>query len=177
MMQHAAQHYALLANLGTPQLSEAVRRASDEVVRRGLVYAPDPRLNLKAEPVVEMTDHIHALADGMKRLMRSSNGVGLAAPQVGESLRMFVAYDTGTTSVFINPEIVEQNGRHKTREGCLSIPGVQRAVKRARVVRVRRGLGDERVEHTFTGLMAVIIQHEIDHLDGVLMTDRSKHAW
>lgn len=132
-------------------------------------------LREKAEPIEKLTDEIKMLIDDMFEAMIDANGVGLAAPQVGKKLRLFVAVaDDDVKRVFINPQIVstsEEVGDYE--EGCLSIPGVYETIRRP--VRVRVQALDENGK-PFTleadGLLARIIQHETDHLDGILFIDR-----
>ena len=140
-----------------------------EVIKLG-----DPILRKIAKPVTRINRDIQNLVKRMEKIMRDSDGLGLAAPQIGESIRLFV-YDSGEGfRVIINPQIVSLKGEQsKPNEGCLSIPGLQGVVKRAKEVRVR-GF-DERnkpINRRATELEARVIQHELDHLDGVLFFDR-----
>ena len=132
-------------------------------------------LREKAVPIGKVTDEIKTLIGDMFEAMIDANGVGLAAPQVGKKLRLFVAVaDDDVKRVFINPQIVstsEEVGDYE--EGCLSIPGVYETIRRP--VRVTVQALDENGK-PFTleadGLLARIIQHETDHLDGILFIDR-----
>ena len=132
-------------------------------------------LREKAAPIEKVTDEIKTLIGDMFETMVEANGVGLAAPQVGKKLRLFVAVaDDDVKRVFINPQIVstsEEVGDYE--EGCLSIPGVYETIRRP--VRVTVQALDENGK-PFTleadGLLARIIQHETDHLDGILFIDR-----
>ena len=132
-------------------------------------------LREKAVPIEKVTDEIRTLIGDMFEAMVEANGVGLAAPQVGKKLRLFVAVaDDDVKRVFINPQIVstsEEVGDYE--EGCLSIPGVYETIRRP--VRVTVQALDENGK-PFTleadGLLARIIQHETDHLDGILFIDR-----
>ena len=132
-------------------------------------------LREKAMPIEKVTDEIKTLIGDMFETMVEANGVGLAAPQVGKKLRLFVAAaDDDVKRVFINPQIVstsEEVGDYE--EGCLSIPGVYESIRRP--VRVTVQALDENGK-PFTleadGLLARIIQHETDHLDGILFSDR-----
>lgn len=138
----------------------------------------DPVLRRKAEPVGEITDELRALIDSMFETMYAEEGVGLAGPQVGEEIRVVVIdpheeEGPGPTAL-INPEVVSIGSQTKRREeGCLSIPGVSEIVERPDSV-VIEALDREgksfRIEAE--GLLACILQHEIDHLDGVLFIDR-----
>ncbi|WP_127347298.1 peptide deformylase [Pseudidiomarina mangrovi] len=136
---------------------------------------PDPRLRTVAKPIAEVTDAVRKQIDDMFETMYESNGVGLAATQVDYHWRLFVAdcsNDQNEPLVFINPEITEKDGLFGNEEGCLSFPGVYTKVERAGTVTVsaldRNG---ERFSLTADGLLAICIQHELDHLNGVLFVD------
>lgn len=130
-------------------------------------------LRRRARPVGRVTAEIRRLAEEMIEVMRRARGVGLAAPQVGVSKRLFVAEVEDRVHVLVDPEIVVMEGEETDTEGCLSIPGVVGDVPRAgRVVvrgKNRRGRG---ITVEAEGLLARVFQHEIDHLDGVLFLDR-----
>jgi peptide deformylase len=145
---------------------------------RPILEYPDPKLREKARPVAQVDDEIRKLVEDMAETMYAAPGVGLAAPQVGESVRVFVI-DTAeegepsTFRAFINPEIVETHGTQAWKEGCLSFPGVAESIKRAERVRVKAlGADGQPFELETGGLLAVAIQHENDHLNGVLMIDK-----
>jgi peptide deformylase len=130
-------------------------------------------LREKAKPVSSITPNIIKLLDNMKDTMYEANGVGLAAPQIGVSKRV-VVIDVGEGLLeLLNPEIIAMNGEEIDTEGCLSIPGVQGEVKRAAEVTVK-ALNREGKEFEIkgTGLLARALQHEIDHLEGILFVDR-----
>ena len=142
-----------------------------------IVTYPDPVLRQPAEAVTEFNDEVRGVAHRMLELMREAPGVGLAAPQVGLSWRVFVANPTGEPGddrVFINPEIVEASRDVAAmEEGCLSLPEIRGEVQRPRRVTVRAiDLDGERFELTSDELPARVWQHEIDHLDGVLIIDK-----
>lgn len=146
-------------------------------LREILIY-PDPRLREAGKPVEVVDSEIRQLVEDMAETMYDAPGVGLAATQLGIALRIFVidiAADDEPSElrVFINPEILEKDGVQVYREGCLSFPGVAEDVKRAATVKVR-ALDEkgESFELEADGLLAVAIQHENDHLDGVLMVDK-----
>ena len=132
---------------------------------------PDPRLHKVAKPVTEVTAKIRTLAADLAETMYAANGVGLAATQVDQHVRMVVV-DTSETrdqiQVFINPEIIGQSIEKKEwEEGCLSVPEVYDIVTRPDRVRVRAmGLDGKTFEVDADELLAVCLQHEIDHLDG-----------
>ena len=147
---------------------------------REVLQFPDPRLKQRSAPVGEISDEIRALARDMIEVMYDEPGIGLAAPQVGEAIRL-VVMDIGWNEeggekdprVMVNPEIVLREGTLIWNEGCLSVPDFQADVERAARVVVRYGdLDGNRHEEDVTELRAVCFQHEIDHLDGVLFIDR-----
>ncbi len=147
---------------------------------RPVLQFPDPRLKRKSEPVGEVTDAIRQLAADMLEVMYDEPGIGLAAPQVGESIRLIVM-DTDWTGedgerkpgVMLNPEIVAREGEVTWNEGCLSVPEFNADVERAARVRVRyQDLEGNTHEEEASELRAVCFQHELDHLDGVLFIDR-----
>lgn len=144
---------------------------------RTILHYPDKRLRTKTEPVREVTAEIKALVDDMAETMYAAPGVGLAAPQVGVALRIFVIDVAPSDApsdlrVFINPEIIERNGVTTWEEGCLSFPGVHEEIERAETVTVRAtGLDGKTFELSAEGLLAIAIQHENDHLEGTLMID------
>lgn len=139
---------------------------------------PDPRLRAVAQPVAQVDDDVRQLVENMAETMYAAPGVGLAAPQVGVALRIFVIDIAGEDEpsdlrVFINPELLQTDGTQSWNEGCLSFPGISEDIKRAERVLVRALDRDgEPFELEAHGLMAVAIQHESDHLDGVLMIDK-----
>ena len=141
---------------------------------------PDPRLRKKAVPVDHVDDELRALIDDMFETMYAAPGIGLAATQVDVHRRLLVAdvsSDKSAPHVFINPVIVEKDGETVTEEGCLSVPGYYEEVKRAEHIRVRYLDRDGReCEDDLEGLLAVCVQHEIDHLDGKLFVDYLSEA-
>jgi peptide deformylase len=141
---------------------------------------PDPRLRKKAVPVDVVDDELRALVDDMFETMYAAPGIGLAATQVDVHRRLLVAdvsSDKSDPHVFINPEILEKDGVTVTEEGCLSVPGYYEEVKRADHIRVRYLDREGReCESEFEGLLAVCVQHEIDHLDGKLFVDYLSEA-
>ncbi len=149
---------------------------------REVLQFPDPRLKRTSLPVAEVTDEIRVLAQDMIEVMYDEPGIGLAAPQVGEAIRLVVmdtdyddeAEDPGRNPVvMINPEIVSKDGAVTWTEGCLSVPDFQADVDRAAHVVVRyTDLDGKEHEEDVTELRAVCFQHELDHLDGVLFIDR-----
>lgn len=136
---------------------------------------PDPRLRTKAEPVAVVDDQLRQLAADMLETMYAAPGIGLAATQVNVHRRILVAdisEKQDTPHVFINPEIVERQGTEVMEEGCLSVPGFYEAVTRSEWIRVRAlGLDGQPFEMALDGLLAVCVQHEMDHLEGKLFVD------
>lgn len=135
----------------------------------------DPVLRKISKPVTVIDDKIKTLVQDMIETMYEADGVGLAAPQIGILKRVAVidVYDDTGVKVLINPEIREVSGEQCELEGCLSIPGKNGKVKRpTKVVVSALNLEGERYELVGEGLLAVALCHEIDHLDGVLYTDK-----
>lgn len=140
---------------------------------RKILRFPNPVLRKKAKAVKKVTQEIVCLMDDMLETMRAAPGVGLAAPQVGESIRVIVA-DVGEGPIALaNPRVVKKAGTQIFTEGCLCLPGVEAPVERAAQVTVK-GLDrtGKMVTLSVQGLMATVLQHEIDHLDGFLFIDR-----
>lgn len=134
---------------------------------------PSPILRKQAKAVKKVTPEIVKLIDDMIETMHAAPGVGLAAPQVGKSIRVIVA-DVGPGPIaLVNPKILEKAGSQVYTEGCLCLPGVEAPVERAAFVKVQ-GLDRDGQEITVTAdqLLATILQHEIDHLDGMVFIDR-----
>ncbi len=152
-----------------PELHEAWT-AHKEIVKYGT-----PVLRQIAHPVKRVTRDTHELIERMEKVMRGADGLGLAAPQIGVSERVLV-YDAGEgLRVLINPKIVSMRGEQlDPPEGCLSIPGLQGRVKRAMEIKIKGFDARNRiVSKKVTDLDARVIQHEIDHLDGILFIDRA----
>lgn len=143
-----------------------------------IVKFPDPVLQQLAEPVTVFDAELRQLVDDMFASMYDAQGVGLAAPQIGISKRLTVIdvsfqKDPKKKIVLINPEIVEKTGKHVAEEGCLSLPEIRDRVTRAATVKVRAQDADGNpVEVEGTELLSRAIQHEIDHLDGILFIFR-----
>jgi len=141
---------------------------------------PDPRLRTKAKPVETVDDSLRQLIDDMFETMYDAPGIGLAATQVDVHRRLLVADvapDKDEPWVLINPEIIDKDGVEVTEEGCLSVPGYFEEVERAEHVKVRFLDRDgQQQEAEFDGLLAVCVQHEMDHLDGKLFVDYLSEA-
>ena len=150
------------------------------MAKLNILEFPDPRLRKQAVPVDVVDDALRTLVDDMFETMYAAPGIGLAATQVDVHRRLLVAdvsSDKSDPHVFINPEILEKDGVTVTEEGCLSVPGYYEEVKRADHIRVRYLDRESReCEGEFEGLLAVCIQHEIDHLDGKLFVDYLSEA-
>ena len=137
---------------------------------------PNPILKKKAEPLTDFGPAQQKFFDDMIKTMHVEDGVGLAAPQVGVSKRVLIACPNakpGEEHVIVNPEILESSGREEGLEGCLSVPGISGKVSRAKKIKLRY---KDRHGNTHTeeikDFYARVIQHEIDHLDGILLIDR-----
>ena len=139
-----------------------------------VVLYPDDPLTQKAEPYGDLTPDVGQLVRDMFETMDAHDGVGLAGPQVGVARRIFVMREPeGEDICLINPEIIESDGREEGEEGCLSLPEVYTMVPRATHVRVRAlNSQGESMEFEAEDLAARIIQHELDHLNGVIFLDR-----
>jgi peptide deformylase len=145
---------------------------------RTILHYPDKRLRDPGKKIEKVTPEIQALVDDMAETMYAAPGVGLAATQIGEPYQLFVidTAEEGQPSdlrVFINPEILERHDEVTWNEGCLSFPGVTEEIDRAARVKVRAQDREGKwFELEAEGLLAVAIQHELDHLQGVLMIDK-----
>ena len=143
------------------------------VMVREIRKYPDPILKKKCPEVKKITPEIKKLAEEMIEILEKSNGVGLAAPQIGELKRVIVVQTERRPEVFINPQIVKKSRETvTTEEGCLSFPGIWLKIKRAKEVEVQ-ALDKEgkEVQIKAEGMPARILQHEIDHLNGIMFVD------
>ncbi len=141
-----------------------------------IVTDEDQVLREKAKEIKEINNNIHKLLDNMKDTMRAAQGAGLAAPQIGISKRAIVVDVYDEELELINPVLLSGEGEQTDYEGCLSVPGFTGEVTRYNIVKVT-GLNrnGEKVEYVGEGLMARALQHEIDHLDGILYIDKAKN--
>lgn len=145
---------------------------------RPIVKYPDPGLAEKCPPVGEFDESLRELASDMLETMYAAPGIGLAAPQVGSNLRLLVidvtsGREDGHKLILVNPEIVEAQGRQREDEGCLSLPGLSAVVERPWKVLVKaQDLDGNPIELEGEEMLARVLCHEIDHLDGVLYLDR-----
>jgi peptide deformylase len=152
-------------------------------MRRPILRYGAPVLQQKAAPVAALTPEIDTLIEDMRETMHGAAGVGLAAPQIGESLRLCLVdlsagRRPGQVLVLINPDVVDSDGLQLKEEGCLSVPGIEATVPRPLrlTVRAMDRDGDVR-EIRAEGLLARAIQHEIDHLNGILFLDRLRPVY
>lgn len=146
------------------------------MARYNIVEDGDPVLRKIARPVREVDDKIAKLLKNMAETMYHANGVGLAAPQVGISKRVIVVDVGEGLYSLVNPEITAKSGAQDGPEGCLSVPGMTGDVLRANRITVdAQNEKGEPVTIEAEGFFARAIQHEIDHLDGILFTDKAKH--
>lgn len=140
-----------------------------------ILHYPDPRLRNKAAPVAKVDGKLRALIDDMFETMYQAPGIGLAAPQVDVALRVLVidiSEQRNAPLCLVNPEILHMEGIEQMEEGCLSVPGIYEPVQRAKNIRVRAlDRNGASFEMDAKDLLAVCIQHEIDHLDGKLFVD------
>ena len=137
---------------------------------------PDEILSLPCEELTEITPEISDLAYDMTQTMYACHGIGLAAPQVGHSIRLLAmdcTRDRSGLMYFINPVVIDAKQPSQNDEGCLSFPGLQLRVSRAQEITVKaRDIEFEEFEYKATGLEAICLQHEIDHLDGITFLNR-----
>jgi len=145
------------------------------MARLPILEYPDPRLRIRAEPVTKVDDEIRRLIDDMLETMYAAPGIGLAATQVDVHKRIVVidiSEEHNEPLCLVNPEILERDGRASHEEGCLSVPDYYEPVERAAQIRVR-ALGRDGAPFEFEaeGLLAVCVQHEMDHLEGKLFVD------
>jgi len=140
-----------------------------------ILHFPDPRLREPTTEITEVDDKVRALIDDMLETMYDAPGIGLAAPQVNVHKKLIVidiSDDKTAPMSLINPQIVTAEGLELMEEGCLSVPGIYEQVERAERVQVRAlDRNGSMLEFEADGLLAVCIQHEIDHLDGKLFVD------
>lgn len=141
-----------------------------------IVLYPDPILRQKTKPLKEINKEVYSKVEEMMELMHHAQGVGLAAPQVGWAVRLFIIDVDGTShgeKVFINPIIVEELGELNKEEGCLSFPGITSKIIRAQRIKGQAyNLKGQKLEIEAEGLAARAWQHELDHLNGELFIDK-----
>ncbi|MCD8192514.1 MAG: peptide deformylase [Oscillospiraceae bacterium] len=150
---------------------------------RNIMTEGEPCLGKHCRPVTSFDERLHTLLDDMAETLRRSDGVGLAAPQVGILRRAVLVLETNVPEgekdyiiELINPEIIERSGSQTEPEGCLSVPGVYGMVERPDYVKVRAQNRDgETFEVEGTGLTARCFCHELDHLEGILFAEKAEH--
>lgn len=140
-----------------------------------ILQFPDERLRRLSVPAESFNQDLKALADKMLEIMYDSNGIGLAAPQVNQTIRLIVvdvSESRDNPRIFVNPEIKEPAGSVDSSEGCLSVPEIRTTIKRYENITLEyQDLNGERHEEALGDLMSICVQHEIDHLDGKLFID------
>jgi len=144
---------------------------------RSIVVHPDPVLRQKARPVERIDASVHELVEDMRRVMAELEGAGIAAPQLGESVRIFLtsAREGEPERVFINPVLEAAGSVEPFEEGCLSLPDIRAEILRPRVARIRAtALDGSEFSLESDGFPARVWQHEFDHLEGVLIIDRMR---
>jgi peptide deformylase len=141
-----------------------------------IILWPDPRLTKVSKTVDVFDENLKKLTRRMFELMREAKGVGLAAPQVGQNIRLFITNhngDPGSDRVYVNPVLSDAEGEEEAEEGCLSLPKINIDVWRGKTLRIKaQDLEGKPFEQIETGYWARIWQHETDHLNGVLLLDR-----
>src|SRR3954471_16619669 len=141
-----------------------------------ILQYPDPRLRKISAPVERVDDRLKALVTRMFELMRAEKGVGLAAPQVGENIRLFVMNATGEPAddrVYVNPILSDPAGEEEAEEGCLSLPEIRADILRSKSMRIdAQDLEGKPFHEVHEGFVARVWQHETDHLNGTLILDR-----
>jgi len=138
-----------------------------------IVQYGHPALRKKAKAIRKVTHEMHGLVSNMTETMREGNGIGLAANQIGEALALAVVDLGEGPTVIINPQIVAREGEQVSVEGCLSMPGLHGDVRRAQRIKVKaRNRHGKPISIEAEGLLARVLQHEIDHLNGVVFIDR-----
>ena len=141
-----------------------------------IILYPDPRLKKQSSRVEVIDDNLKQLASRMFELMRKARGVGLAAPQVGHNIRLFVMNHTGKPEddrVYVNPVLSDAAGEEEAEEGCLSLPGINIDVNRSHTLRMQaQTIDGQPIDEVGEDYIARIWQHETDHLNGILLLDR-----
>lgn len=171
---------AVFSNLGQISNSATASGLLIDMAKLKILEFPDPRLRTRAKTIECVDDQLRQLVDDLFETMYEAPGIGLAATQVDIHRRLLVADVSAEKSdphVLINPQILQRDGTQVTEEGCLSVPGYYEEVERAEHIRVRFLDRDgNAVEKEMEGMLAVCVQHEIDHLDGKLFVDYLSEA-
>ncbi len=150
---------------------------ADAAAALDIVLWPDPRLRKKCLPVADFdadtTRRLDLLVARMAEVMEAEKGVGLAAPQVGVNVRLFIMHADDDLKVYVNPRLSDPDGSGEAEEGCLSLPDIRTPVLRSNALRIEaRTTAGEPIDETGEGFVPRVWQHETDHLDGVLILDK-----
>jgi peptide deformylase len=154
----------------------AAKSVTDSILK--IINYPHPTLRRASKPIRRVDARLRQMIDDMFRLMYAAEGIGLAANQVGLPLRLFICNlsgkpDEGEPRVFINPVLSRAKGQSEKEEGCLSLPGLYAQVRRPESVHVEAyALDGSPIQEDVGGMMARVVQHEVDHLNGILFIDR-----
>ena len=163
------------AGFQTDHVTKTINKNTNLMALLEILVYPDPRLRRKASPVEYVDNEIRQLIRDMAETMYQAPGIGLAATQVNVSKRVMVidhSDERNELQVFINPVIRSRRGEIETEEGCLSVPGIVAPIKRAEEITVIALNSEGRInEYTTSGILAVCLQHELDHLDGKVFVD------
>ncbi len=144
-----------------------------------ILQNPHPILKQKAQPVEKITPEIKEIIKKMKKAMIENNGIGLAANQIGYPLRIIICYFQNKFYVFLNPKIVKFSKQNiEMEEGCLSLKGIFGIVERPEKITLEAiKPNGKKIKQKFCGILSRIIQHEVDHLDGILFIDKAKKVY
>jgi peptide deformylase len=158
--------YEMIGKISAPTMTEPLK----------IIFWPDPRLRQISKAVKVFNEELRGLSARMFELMRENKGVGLAAPQVGKNIRLFVMNATGepdADKVYVNPTLFDADGEEEAEEGCLSLPDIRIDVLRNKTMRIAAfDLEGNPFEQIESGFPARVWQHEFDHLNGVMLVDR-----
>jgi peptide deformylase len=146
-------------------------------MKHRILHLGEEPLRKTSEPVTEINDELRSLVEDMFETMYEANGCGLAAPQIGKNIRLVIIDIGDDPIIMINPQIIKKSGKEIGDEGCLSLPGLTEKVERAtKVIAEATDIDGSEYEIEAEGLLARAIQHELDHLEGVLFIDRISKA-
>lgn len=155
-----------------------VEKLNNAMALRYIVKYGHPALRMKARRIEKIDDSIRYLAEDMIKTMEASEGIGLAAPQIAESIALLVVNsplieEDAPPKAYVNPAILAEEGTLNMEEGCLSIPDIREDVVRPEKIKIKyRDLNGVQHEEECNGMLARVLQHEVDHLNGVLFVDR-----
>lgn len=144
-----------------------------------IIQYPNPILRKKCQPVLEINQEVKEIIEKMKKIIKKHNGVGLAANQIGYSLRIIICYWENKFYIFINPKITKYSKKTiEMEEGCLSLKGIYGIVERPEKITIEAlNIKGKKIKQKFFGIISRIIQHEVDHLEGILFIDRTKNIY